>query len=384
MRLAFYAPLKPPDHPVPSGDRLMARLLIRAWEQAGHEVELASRLCSRAAEGAGHPAIAAAAAAERARLQSLYASRAEATRPAAWFTYHLYYKAPDWIGPGLAQTLAIPYLAAEASIAGKRAGGPHAKGHEAAVRAVRAADRIFVINPADREGLAPLVAEPHRLVDLPAFVDAARYASLAQRREAARRRLAVDRGLDPGRPWLLAVAMMRPGDKLASYRVLGRALEGLADLPWQLLVVGDGPARSEVEAALSGLETGRVAWLGRLEADGLAEVYAAGDLCVWPAVNEAYGMALLEAQAAGLPVVAGAAGGVPSIVRHERTGLLAPPGDSAAFAAAARALIAAPARRAAMGEAARRHAARDHDIAAAARILDSALRGACRERASGP
>ena len=51
MRVAFYAPLKPPDHPVPSGDRSMARLLIRALELAGHEVGLASRLRSRDTDG---------------------------------------------------------------------------------------------------------------------------------------------------------------------------------------------------------------------------------------------------------------------------------------------------------------------------------------------
>jgi hypothetical protein len=44
MRIAFYAPMKPPDHPVPSGDRRMSRLLIAALGRAGHEVELASRL----------------------------------------------------------------------------------------------------------------------------------------------------------------------------------------------------------------------------------------------------------------------------------------------------------------------------------------------------
>ncbi len=42
MRIAFYAPMKSPHHPVPSGDRLMARLLIRALEMAGHSVELLS------------------------------------------------------------------------------------------------------------------------------------------------------------------------------------------------------------------------------------------------------------------------------------------------------------------------------------------------------
>ena len=50
-RVAFYAPLKPPDHPVPSGDRRMAQLLWQALEAAGARVELASRLRSRDPHG---------------------------------------------------------------------------------------------------------------------------------------------------------------------------------------------------------------------------------------------------------------------------------------------------------------------------------------------
>ena len=47
MNVAFYAPLKPPTSPVPSGDRRIARLLIRALKMAGHDVELASKFKSR-------------------------------------------------------------------------------------------------------------------------------------------------------------------------------------------------------------------------------------------------------------------------------------------------------------------------------------------------
>ena len=54
MRVAFYAPLKPPDFPIPSGDRTVARLLMRALGAAGHEVEIASRFRSR--DGGGDPA----------------------------------------------------------------------------------------------------------------------------------------------------------------------------------------------------------------------------------------------------------------------------------------------------------------------------------------
>ena len=46
MRIGFYAPLKAPDHPVPSGDRQMARHLMAALGAAGHGVELVSRLRS--------------------------------------------------------------------------------------------------------------------------------------------------------------------------------------------------------------------------------------------------------------------------------------------------------------------------------------------------
>ena len=46
MHVAFYAPMKPPDHPVPSGDRRMARLLMQALAHAGHRVVLASRFRS--------------------------------------------------------------------------------------------------------------------------------------------------------------------------------------------------------------------------------------------------------------------------------------------------------------------------------------------------
>ena len=382
MRLAFYAPLKPPDHAVPSGDRRMGRLLIQAWESAGHEVEIASRLVSRDGEGSAERQreIAGQAAAERDRLRALYGTRPAGERPRAWFTYHLYYKAPDWLGLELSRALSIPYLVAEASIAGKRARGPHAAGHAAAVAAVRAASRVFVINPADRECLEPVAASADRLVALPAFLDSAVYAGLAPRRPALRRALAERHGLDPGLPWLLAVGMMRPGDKLASYRMLGQALAGLLDLGWRLLVAGDGPARAEVEASLAPLGAGRLRYLGRLEAQDLARCYAAADLAVWPAVNEAYGMSLLEAQAAGLPVIASAAGGVASIVADGQSGLLVPPGDVDAFAAATRALIEAPARRGAMADAALAATQRDHDIAGAARILDRALAEACRGR----
>jgi glycosyltransferase involved in cell wall biosynthesis len=99
-------------------------------------------------------------------------------------------------------------------------------------------------------------------------------------------------------------------------------------------VVGDGPARRDVEVALDPLKE-RVIWAGALDPTEITTRLASADLCVWPALNEAFGMALLEAQASGLPVVAGGGGGVSEIVVSEVTGLLVPPGDALAFAEAA-------------------------------------------------
>src|SRR3546814_1683340 len=61
----------------------------------------------------------------RSRYQALPARQ----RPQLWFTYHLYYKAPDWIGPKVARALRIPYVVAEASVAYKRASGPRSEEH---------------------------------------------------------------------------------------------------------------------------------------------------------------------------------------------------------------------------------------------------------------
>lgn len=381
MRIAFYAPMKPPSHPTPSGDRRMARLLIQALRAAGHRVTLASRFRSR--DGTGDPARQARLSARGQGLARRLAARYRALpadrRPQAWFTYHLYYKAPDWLGPAVSAALGLPYLVAEASIAPKRADGPWRLGHQASAAAVAAADAVLCFNAVDAECLRPLLADPGRLVGLKPFLDAAPFAAAG--RPGTRAALAGRLGLDADRPWLIAVAMMRRGDKLASFRVLGRALARIADRPWALLVAGDGPARAEVESALEPLGP-RVRYLGRQAPAALPDLYGAADLCVWPAMREAYGMALLEAQAAGLPVVAGFGVGVEAVVVDGVTGLLTPTGDAAAFAAAVERLLASPRQRAAMGRAAQRQIEAEHGLAAAAQRLDAVLSRVLMDRAA--
>jgi glycosyltransferase involved in cell wall biosynthesis len=363
MRIAFYAPLKPPGHPVPSGDRRVAGLLLDALRLAGHDPVLASRF--RSYEGHGDRLRQARLAALGDRLADRFLRRCTAANGAApelWFTYHLYHKSPDRLGPRVARALGIPYVVAEASFAPKRAFGPWAAGHDAARRAIRQADAVIGLNPADRGGVLPLLADPSRWVPLKPFLDARQFRP--RPREAG------------GRPRLIAAAMMRPGDKLASYRMLGDALSRLLDLDWSLEIVGDGAARADVAAALARLGT-RVIWAGALGPTAMAEHLAEADLCVWPAVNEAFGMALLEAQASGLPVVAGAGGGVAGVVAHEVSGLLVTPGDAAAFGAAVRRLLVEPGQRRAFGEHARTRVLAEHDLPAAAARLAAVIGALC-------
>ena len=386
MRVAFYAPMKPPDHPTPSGDWRIARLLMSALGLAGHAVQTASRL--RSWEGAGD-------ATRQARVQSLggrmarrlirhYRARPALRQPEAWLTYNLYHKAPDWLGPAVADAFCIPYVVAGASVAPKQAGGPWSAGHEAAIAAVRRADAVIRINSDDEECVRPLVDGDGRLTVLVPFIDTAPFAAAAKRRGQHRAALARRFGLDDGAPWLLAVAMMRDGDKLASYRILAEALAGLAPQPWNLLVAGDGPARPAVEAALAtaslGAGAGRTFYAGQQPPDALPAFYAASDLYLWPGVNEALGMTYLEAHAAGVAVVAGGSRGAGDIIGDGETGLLPRTGDAAAFRRAVAELLADAPRRRRMGEAALAKAAARHDIAEAAGVLDGVLERAVRSR----
>lgn len=373
MNVAFYAPMKPPSHPSPSGDRRMARLLIAALEAAGHAVELASDFRSYDGEGSAtrQRALKASGASLARRLVARYGARSAARRPEAWLTYHLYHKAPDWLGPAVSEALRIPYLIAEASFARKQAHGPYAMGHEAAARAIARANAIISFTPEDEEGVAPLVGDKRRLHRLAPFLDPAPFAAAHRARQHHRAALAAALGLDASLPWLLAVGMMRPGDKLASYRLLARAMGLVGDRRYALIIVGDGEARPIIEAEFAGLSA---CFVGTQPAEAMPAFYAAADLFVWPAVNEAYGMALLEAQASGLPVVAGRERGVPEVVADGLGGVLVEPRRHDVFADAVRALLDDATRRRELGKGALARVAARHSLEAARDSLDRILR----------
>lgn len=153
MDVAFYAPLKPPDHPVPSGDRTMARALLALLSECGHRPITVSRF--RSFDRAGDPARQERLARLGARLAERLARRIStglSPRPALWLTYHLYHKAPDHLGPRVVERFDLPYLVIEASCARRQADGPWALGHAASLRALARADLLLAMSERDRSG----------------------------------------------------------------------------------------------------------------------------------------------------------------------------------------------------------------------------------------
>jgi glycosyltransferase involved in cell wall biosynthesis len=106
----------------------------------------------------------------------------------------------------------------------------------------------------------------------------------------------------------------------------------------------------------------------------VADLLARGAVYVWPGCGEAYGLAYLEAQAAGVPVVAQAVAGVPEVVAHGATGFLVAEGDDRAAAQAIARLLTDGALQRQMGQAARAHVATHHAMVGAAGRLDALLR----------
>jgi phosphatidylinositol alpha 1,6-mannosyltransferase len=114
------------------------------------------------------------------------------------------------------------------------------------------------------------------------------------------------------------------------------------------VVVGDGPSEPTLRSALPG-----AAFLGRRTGDELARIFASLDVFVHTGPFETFCQTVQEAMASGVPVVAPAAGGPLDLVAHGQTGLLVPPGGTAAFRDAVQTLVSDRALRNEYGTAAR-------------------------------
>lgn len=146
--------------------------------------------------------------------------------------------------------------------------------------------------------------------------------------------------------------------RLIYYKGFEYLVRAMAEVPGTLLLAGDGPLRAALQAQARRLGIGeRVVLMGAVSDADLCACYHACDVFALPSVarSEAFGIVQLEAMACGRPVVNTLLdSAVPHVSLDGLTGLTVPPADTGALAAALRTLLGDPARRAAMGEAARR------------------------------
>jgi phosphatidyl-myo-inositol dimannoside synthase len=192
-------------------------------------------------------------------------------------------------------------------------------------------------------------------------------------------------GGGPKVPRVLTVARLDPRNSYKGLDTLINAFPRIrASVPEaQLVVVGDGPDRPHLEAAARGLGLdGIVTFRGRVGDRELAELYASAAVFALPAraslgphpEGEGFGLVFCEAQAAGLPVVAGSAGPAPEVVENGVSGLLVDPEDPRAVADAIVALLSDPTRARAMGKAGARRVAERYTYRRFRDDLDGLLR----------
>ena len=155
--------------------------------------------------------------------------------------------------------------------------------------------------------------------------------------------------------------LQAPKDPLTLVRALAELRR-----PGEAVIAGDGPDRPAVEREVRRLGLESVVRLAG-ERDDVGELLAAADMFVLSSRSEGLPLSILEAMAAGLPIVASSVGGVPELVVDGETGLLVPPGDPHALAAAIERLLDDPALRRQLGTAGRTRVSEHFDLASARR-----------------
>jgi glycosyltransferase involved in cell wall biosynthesis len=215
-------------------------------------------------------------------------------------------------------------------------------------RLAMASTKILTVSEGLREELLRLrIGRPETVGVMPLGLELDGLLRSDLRRGELRRRL----GISPEVPLVGIIARLVPIKDHSTF------LEAAADLhrsrpDVRFLIVGDGELRPHLEQQAHALGLSRcvtfLGWQRELE-----PIYADLNLAVLSSLNEGTPVSLIEAMAAGLPVVATRVGGVSDLVEHGKTGLLVPPKDPEALSGAMKALLGGPDRGREMGRLAR-------------------------------
>jgi len=215
---------------------------------------------------------------------------------------------------------------------------------------LRRAEQITVSNPQYIETSRFLRSFAQKCVVIHHGVDLSRFAPTPQ----VRQRALEIRERYGDAPLVLAVGRLR------HYKGIDVLIDAMKHVPARTLIAGEGPMGPiwRQRARDAGV-TDSVTFLGHVSEEDLLVLYYAADVFAFPSTNraETWGMVQIEAMACGLPIICTELGtGTSYVNQHGITGLVVPPNDAEALAAALRQLISDPALRKRMGEAGRRRA----------------------------
>ncbi|HEY9175922.1 MAG TPA: glycosyltransferase family 4 protein [Verrucomicrobiae bacterium] len=221
------------------------------------------------------------------------------------------------------------------------------------LRAARRADRVAVLDQASERALQ-LVLPKERIVRLPNAIDLKALA--VGRKESGEWRAENENHRVLYLGWVVPTKGVR--ELMEAWRQVHAA-------GWELVVAGPGDDGYQRElAALAGPE-GRVRFLGNVSYSGAWELVQQADIFVLPTYTEGFPNAILEAMAAGRPIVASAVGAIPEMLEADTQrpcGVLIPPRDVSALAGALRRVMADPDLRAESGRRARAKVEREYDV----------------------
>jgi glycosyltransferase involved in cell wall biosynthesis len=238
------------------------------------------------------------------------------------------------------------------------------------------ADRIVVVSRETGESLREKSGiDPARIVVIYNGIDTARFGDLD--RAGARREL----GLGGEAVVFGAVSRLDPvKDHPTMLRAFAKASKSGAGCVF--VIVGDGPERGSVERLIGELGLGDSVKLTGFT-DDVPRRLAAFDLFLQPSTEEGLSLTILEAAAAGVPVVASAVGGTGEIIENGKTGTLIAAGDTEALAAVLSRFIENPAPFREMARGARETVERRFSLASMAAAYEELYRSVCAERGVG-
>jgi glycosyltransferase involved in cell wall biosynthesis len=270
----------------------------------------------------------------------------------------------------VAASLGLPIARVINTRHGMGAARPASRGEWLYRRAMVRTDVVAAVCEAARARFSQQGVRPRRrLLAVPNGIRVEDFSCASAERRAALRNVL---DLATGMRIIGTVGRLNPvKDQTTLLRAFARVHAEFADTA--LVLVGDGPLRAMLEAQSVALGLGdAVRFLG--DRGDVRQLLQAFDMFALTSLSEGYSMALLEACASGLPIVATDVGGNREIVVDGRNGLMVVPADEEAFAGAITALLREPGRAAQMGQAGRDWALREASISTMAARYDALYR----------